>query len=44
MVPEPWSEEYQTQLLEMSHAVFDRIHAVIGEQIWKHETTDDVDH
>ncbi|MGN6871689.1 MAG: beta-glucuronidase [Solirubrobacteraceae bacterium] len=32
--PGPWSEEYQVQLLEMSHRVFDRIDAVVGEQIW----------
>jgi beta-glucuronidase len=32
--PAPWSEEYQVALLEMSHRVFDRIDAVIGEQIW----------
>ena len=30
----PWTEEYQTALLEMSHRVFDRIDAVVGEQIW----------
>ena len=30
----PWTEEYQTELLEMTHAVFDRIDAVVGEQIW----------
>jgi beta-glucuronidase len=30
----PWSEEYQTDLLAMYHRVFDRIDAVIGEQIW----------
>jgi beta-glucuronidase len=33
-VPVPWSEEYQAELLEMSHRVFDRIDAVVGEQIW----------
>ena len=32
--PIPWTEEYQTQLLEMSHRVFDRVDAVVGEQIW----------
>jgi beta-glucuronidase len=32
--PAPWSEEYQVELLEMSHRVFDRIDAVVGEQIW----------
>jgi len=32
--PGPWSEEYQVAVLEMSHRVFDRVDAVIGEQIW----------
>jgi beta-glucuronidase len=32
--PGPWSEEYQVAVLDMSHRVFDRIDAVIGEQIW----------
>ncbi len=32
--PAPWSEEYQAELLAMSHRVFDRIDAVSGEQIW----------
>jgi len=32
--PVPWTEEYQTALLEMSHRVFDRVDAVVGEQIW----------
>ncbi len=30
----PWNEEYQTDVLAMSHAVFDRIDAVVGEHIW----------
>ncbi|HET8930361.1 MAG TPA: beta-glucuronidase [Acidimicrobiales bacterium] len=30
----PWTEEYQTELLAMSHAVFDRVDAVVGEHIW----------
>ncbi|MFJ9361183.1 beta-glucuronidase [Streptomyces mirabilis] len=30
----PWSEEYQTRLLEMCHRVFDRVEAVVGEHIW----------
>jgi beta-glucuronidase len=30
----PWSEEYQAQLLEMSHRVFDRVEAIVGEQVW----------
>ncbi len=34
VVATPWSEEYQVALLEMSHRVFDRIDAVIGEHIW----------
>jgi beta-glucuronidase len=34
LTPVPWTEEYQTALLEMSHRVFDRIEAVVGEQIW----------
>ena len=34
VVPGPWSEEYQVALLEMSHRVFDRVDAVVGEQIW----------
>ena len=34
VLPNPWSEEYQVELLEMSHGVFDRIEAVVGEQVW----------
>jgi beta-glucuronidase len=30
----PWTEEYQVAFLEMYHRVFDRIPAVVGEQIW----------
>jgi len=30
----PWTEEYQTELLAMSHRVFDRVDAVVGEHIW----------
>jgi beta-glucuronidase len=30
----PWTEEYQARLLAMSHRVFDRVDAVVGEQIW----------
>jgi len=33
-VPAPWSEEYQAELLAMSHRVFDRYDAVVGEHIW----------
>jgi beta-glucuronidase len=29
-----WSEEYQTAMLEMSHRVFDRVDAVVGEHVW----------
>jgi beta-glucuronidase len=32
--PTPWTEEYQVELLEMFHRVFDRHEAVVGEQIW----------
>lgn len=31
---QPWSEEYQTALLDMYHRVFDRVEAVTGEQVW----------
>ena len=34
VLAEPWTEEYQADLLAMSHRVFDRIDAVVGEQIW----------
>ncbi|OJJ07902.1 hypothetical protein ASPVEDRAFT_57133 [Aspergillus versicolor CBS 583.65] len=30
----PWSEEYQTQMLEMYHRVFDRLEAMSGEHVW----------
>lgn len=30
----PWSEEYQSEYYEMYHRVFDRIEAVVGEQVW----------
>lgn len=30
----PWSEEYQSNFLEMSHRVFDRIDCVAGEHVW----------
>lgn len=30
----PWSEEYQSSYLEMSHAVFDKFDAVVGEHVW----------
>ena len=31
---QPWSEEYQVDYFDMNHRVFDRIDAVIGEQVW----------
>lgn len=34
VTPQPWTEEYQVELLEMYHRVFDRIEAVTGEQVW----------
>jgi beta-glucuronidase len=34
VVPQPWSEEYQVAYLDMNHRVFDRIDAVVGEQMW----------
>jgi len=34
MTDEPWSEEFQVDLLTMYHRVFDRIEAVVGEHIW----------
>lgn len=30
----PWSEEYQADLLDTYHRVFDRIDAVVGEHVW----------
>jgi beta-glucuronidase len=30
----PWTEEYQVELLDMYHRVFDRVDAVVGEQVW----------
>jgi beta-glucuronidase len=30
----PWSEEYQIAYLDMNHRLFDRIDAVVGEQVW----------
>lgn len=29
-----WSEEYQVELLETFHRVFDRVEAVVGEHVW----------
>jgi beta-glucuronidase len=34
VTPTPWTEEYQVEVLEMCHRVFDRHDAVVGEQIW----------
>jgi beta-glucuronidase len=34
MTSEPWSEEFQVDLLAMYHRVFDRIDAVVGEHVW----------
>ena len=34
LTSEPWSEEFQTEFLDMYHRVFDRIDAVVGEQVW----------
>ena len=31
---EPWTEEYQAAVLAMSHRVFDRVAAVVGEHVW----------
>lgn len=30
----PWTEEYQADVLDMCHLVFDRIEAVVGEHVW----------
>jgi beta-glucuronidase len=30
----PWSEEYQSRLVEMYHRVHDRVDAVVGEHVW----------
>jgi beta-glucuronidase len=34
VVPYPWSEEYQVDLLATYHRVFDRFDAVVGEHVW----------
>jgi beta-glucuronidase len=34
LTPQPWSEEYQVEYLEMNHRVFDRVEAVVGEHVW----------
>jgi beta-glucuronidase len=34
ILPSPWTEEYQAELLDVYHRVFDRVDAVVGEQVW----------
>ena len=34
VTPMPWDEEYQVELLDVYHRVFDRVNAVVGEQVW----------
>lgn len=34
LTPQPWSEEYQVDYLDMNHRVFDSIPAVVGEHVW----------
>ncbi len=34
ITPTPWTEEYQVEVLEMFHRVFDRHDAVVGEHVW----------
>ncbi|MEH0542778.1 beta-glucuronidase [Streptomyces sp. B21-105] len=34
ITPTPWTEDYQADVLAMYHRVFDRVEAVVGEQIW----------
>jgi beta-glucuronidase len=34
LTPQPWSEEYQVDYLDMNHRVFDACEAVVGEQVW----------
>jgi beta-glucuronidase len=34
VVPVPWTEEYQSDLLAMYHRVFDRVDSVVGELVW----------
>ncbi|MBD3942108.1 beta-glucuronidase [Microbacterium sp. NEAU-LLC] len=31
---QPWTEEYQVGMLDVYHSVFDRVPAVVGEQVW----------
>lgn len=30
----PWSEEFQSSFYDMYHRVFDRVDAIVGEQVW----------
>jgi beta-glucuronidase len=30
----PWSEEYQSQYLDVNHSVFDKFPSVVGEHVW----------
>ena len=32
--PMTWTEDYQAAVLEVNHRVFDRVGAVVGEQVW----------
>ena len=34
LTPQPWTEEYQVDYLDMNHRVFDACDAVVGEQVW----------
>ncbi|HEV7148704.1 MAG TPA: beta-glucuronidase [Pedococcus sp.] len=34
VTPQPWSEEYQVEYLDMNHRVFDSVDAVVGEHVW----------
>ncbi|WP_275424461.1 glycoside hydrolase family 2 TIM barrel-domain containing protein [Citrobacter werkmanii] len=34
MYTDMWSEEFQCAWLDMYHRVFDRVSAVVGEQVW----------
>jgi beta-glucuronidase len=34
LTPQPWSEEYQVDYLDMNHRVFDSVDAVVGEHVW----------
>ena len=34
LTPQPWSEEYQVEYLDMNHRVFDQVDAVVGEHVW----------